>query len=512
MAGELHVQNVMPLHFLVTSMFDSESFYGSPSIDDDEENDDVDVYMPRPDGITVDSLASDTSRSTTTDCSPQWRSSEAASQMGLLGEGKSLRQIQYLGSPHFSAAAPAESPNFGDISGSSVTPTRHPLMHQLPLSSTPAAGRSVRMTGDEGVPFPSFTSSPCVGEDEPPKRGSEGKSVSFQSRNAGGNDGEINWTEFLSSKLKQMAAERFTLAETGNAEPVTSHYPPQFMSQPAGGSTIGAQQLSMSAPSNVKPVYLSSPDEQQLIGQSSGNEQSPSSQSVTSSQATLPTDVLITSLLAESRENSDTSTTILTDLSQYTISGESDTMTRIHSQMATLALMSGPECDLTQYSILSDSLEQGRHSLLPANRDEDVQREEAAKEMPCQSQGTLPGYSATAVYSSSLTAADDVAQFRAMPHPLIPSVEQRASTPKLPPSSPEADVSTTVVPPAGSWIEPTCRLDDMPATSTAQGSPEQGVGLALMGEKFVEAVSGSYVSFVGKHIGDEHIFIIIISL
>ena len=461
------------LYFLTTSSFVSESFYGSPSVDDDnadEDNeDDIDIYMPHPDGITVASLPSDTSRSTAADSSPQWTPVEVASQMRSYLEPNPSRETQYTGSPQFSSALLGESPNFGDISGSSLTPLRNPTMHYLPLSSTPAAGRSVRMTGEEGGAFPSFPSSPCVVEDKSPKRTTQGKSVSF--RGASGNLGEINWTEFLSLKLKEMAAEHFTLGDSAAVEPATSRYTPQ----PAGGSTGGLQQLSANAHVDITPSYSSLRHERLLTGQSSSNEQSPSSQSTTSSQATLPTDVMATLLQADSPERSecpvtasDTSATNLTDLSEYTISGESDTVGQIHSQMATLALMSAPPCDLTQYSIQSDSTEeQGKQPSFPGNRDG-----QWGKEVSSQPQGTLP-------------QTTEVSPAGSMPPPPPPlSLEHRASTPKLLPDFAQ---------PASGWTEPavmsTRRSDEPPASSTTQESLRQDGGLVLTEDKFFEAVS-----------------------
>ena len=473
------------------SSFVSESFYEGPPSDDNEDNDDVDVYKPHPEGITVDSLnslTSDTSRSTATDSYLQWKSPAIAPL--VLGE----RRTQYTASPS------GESPNFGDISESSTTPTHNIMTRQLPLSSTPAGGRSVPMMRGHGDALPSFSSSPCDPDDEPINHDNERRSVSFQTTVAGANDGETNWSAFLSSKLKEMAAVRFSRNEGNSADPgasfLSTRFLPQpigrdaggvepirfgsplssklkemaaerlstrFTAQPIGCDTVGVQKLPTNATANVEPIRFGSP----LIGESANNE------TVASSQPTLPTGGA--PLQEESQERSecvasasDASTTNPTDLSEYTISGESDSL----SQNPAPVLKSPPTCDLTQYSIKSDSSgEQRSHAQM--NPDDIREDTEPA------SQGIIFGCPMT---------DQGVLSSEAMPPPL--SVKQAAFTPKLPPLSMEGISSAIEAPPAGYWLDPTTRLpDDSSTGSTAHESSERS--LELTQERFFEAVSGS---------------------
>ena len=464
--------------------FVSESFYD----DDNEDNDDVSVYQPRPEGITVDSLnslTSDTSRSTATDSYLQWKSTAIAPL--VVGE----RGTQYMASPS------GESPNFGDISGSSTTPTHNIMTRQLPLSSTPAGGRSVPMTRGHGDALPSFPSSPCAAEDGPHDRDNERRSVSFKTTVAGANDGGKNWSEFLSSKLKEMAAERFSRSEDNNAEPGSSFLSTRFTAQPIGREMGGVQKLPTNVTASVEPIRFGSP----LIGESANNE------SVTSSQPTFPTGVA--PLQEENRERSeciasasDASTTNPTDLSEYTISGESD----VPSQNQAPVLKSPPTCDLTQYSIKSDSSDEHR-SRAPLNPDDVYREKEPASQGPtCDlTQYSIKSDSSDEQRSRDPSNPNDVNQDRepgsqgivfgcsmtnegGMPPPPL-SVKQAAFTPKLPPLSTEV-LPVIEAPPAGYWLEPTVRLpDDSSTVSTAHESSERS--LELTQERFFKAVSRS---------------------
>ena len=385
------------------------------------------------------------------------------------------------------------------------------MTRQLPLSSTPAGGRSVPMMRGHGDALPSFPSSPCDADDEPINHDNERRSVSFQTTVASANDGETNWSAFLSSKLKEMAAERFSRNEGNIADPGASFLSTRFMPQPIGRDTggvhklstnetagiepirfgsplslklkemaaerlstrftaqpigsdmVGVQKLPTNATANVEPIRFGS----QLHGESANNE------TVASSQPTLPTGGA--PLQEESQERSecvasasDASTTNPTDLSEYTISGESDSL----SQNQAPVLKSPPMCDLTQYSIKSDSSDEQR-SHAQMNPDDVREDTEPA------SQGIIFGCPMT---------DQGVLSSEAMPPPL--SVKQAAFTPKLPPLSTEGISSAIEAPPAGYWLDPTTRLpDDSSTDSTAHESSERC--LELTQERFFEAVSGS---------------------
>ena len=473
------------------SSFVVESFYDGPPSDDNEDNDDIGVYKPRPEGITVDSLnslTSDTSRSTATNSYLQWKSPALGPPDNLLGD----RGTQYTASPS------CESPNFGDISESSTTPTHNIMTRQLPLSSTPAGGRSVPLTRSLGDALPSFPSSPCDVEDGPHDRDNERRSVSFQTSVAGANDGGTNWSEFLSSKLKEMAAERFSRSDGNNAEPGASFLSTQFMPQPIGFDTAGLQKLSTNVTATVEPIRFGS----SMVAENANNE------SVIASQPTLLTGVA--PLQDESRERSeciasasDASATNPTDLSEYTISGESD----VPSQNQAPVLKSPPTCDLTQYSIKSDSSDEHRSRALLNPDDVNRGKEPASQGPTCDlTQYSIKSDSSDEQSNHTPLNPDDVRRETdpgsqgivfgcsmtneggMLPPPL--SVKQAAFAPKLPPLSTEKVLPVIEAPPAGYWLEPTVRLPDNSSTvSTAHESSERS--LELTQERFFAAVSRS---------------------
>ena len=435
---------------------------------------------------SLNSLTSETSRSTATDSYLQWKSPALGPPVTVLGD----RGPQYTASPS------GESPNFGDISGSSTTPTHNIMTRQLPLSSTPAGGRSVPMTRGLGDALPSFPSSPCDTEDGANNPDNERRSVSFQTAVAGANDGGTNWSEFLSSKLKEMAAEHFGRSADNNPEPGASFLSTRFTTQPVGCDTGGVQKFPTNVTASVEPIRFGSP----LIGESANNE------SVTSSQPAFPTGVAPLQEESQVRSEcvasaSDASTTNPTDLSEYTISGESD----IPSQNQAPVLKSPPTCDLTQYSIKSDSSDEHR-SRAPLNPDDVYRGKEPASQGPTcdltqysiksdssDEQRSLAPLNPNDVNQETEPASQGIVFGCSMMNeggmlPPPQSVKQAAFAPKLPPLSTEASVIEA--PSVGYWLEPTARLPvDSSTASTAQGSSERS--LELTQERFFAAVSQS---------------------